>query len=125
VSLTPAGPRARLAPADYVSLAITGAALAALVLLAAVWLPSMTRMYRDFGGTLPRLTRLVVANFWTPGCALFLGTTAAVAALVPMRQAVRTALLVTVATLAVLAVATVVAGAYLPLFQLAGAVRAE
>ncbi|MBI5482421.1 MAG: hypothetical protein HY906_26435 [Deltaproteobacteria bacterium] len=120
-----ARPRQPFGPADFVSLAITGAALAALVLLATVWLPSMAKMFDDFGGTPPRLTRLVLASFWAPGCALFLGLGAAAAALIPSRRALRTALLVAVAVLAVLAAATVVLGVYLPVFQLAAAVRAE
>jgi type II secretory pathway component PulF len=118
-------PRARLAPADYVALAVTGAALAALVLLATLWVPSMTRLFRDFGGALPGLTRLVVSSLWAPAWGLLLGGAAAAGALVPLRQSARTAVLVTVATLAVLAAASVVAGVYLPLFQLADAVRAD
>ena len=114
-----------LAPADFVSLAITGAALAALVLAATVWIPSMAKMFDDFGGTLPRLTRLVASRLWLPGCAVPLALGAAAAALIPERPAKRTALLVTVAALAVLAVAATVVGVYLPLFQLSSAVRAD
>jgi type II secretory pathway component PulF len=112
VSHVPSRPSLR--PPDFVALALTGAALVALVLLTAVWLPSMAKMFADFGGTLPGPTRLVLARLWLPGCALPLALGGAAGALLPLRPA-----------LAVLAVAATVGATYLPIFQLADAVRAN
>jgi len=120
----PVEPRARLGPPDFVLLAFSGAALLALVALGAVWLPSMSRMYADFGGALPPLTRLVLSRVYLVGCALAIVAASAGGALVPARRP-RLALLIVALTIAVLAVAAVVVGAYLPLFQLSAAVRAD
>jgi hypothetical protein len=119
-----AHPRERLGPPDFVLLACCGAGVLALVALGALWVPEVAKMYADFGGSLPHLTRLILSRTWLLGCILVIAAAALGGALVPVRRA-RLALLVAALTVAVLAVAAVLVGAHLPIFQLSAAVRAD
>jgi hypothetical protein len=116
-------PRERLGPPEFVLLAFSGAGLVFFVALGIVWVPSLARLYADFGGVLPGLTRLVLTRTWVGGGALLIVAGALGGALAPARRA-RISLLVVALTIAVLAAAATLFGAYLPLFQLADAVRA-
>ena len=109
----------RLTPGTLVGLALVAATLAALVVLELRVLPAFVDMYRDFGGRLPGLTRLVVSRAW------FLATTVAVlslggVALVPRAPRARALGLLLAIFLGVAGILTTLAGAYYPIFERAG-----
>ena len=116
--------RERLGPPEFVLLAFSGAGLVALVALGALWLPELAKMYSDFGGSLPLLTRLTQSRTWLLGCTVIILASALGGALAPGRRA-RLALLVVALAVAVLAVAAIFVGAYLPVFEMSAAVRAQ
>ena len=110
---------------DWVLYALVGLGL----LATAVWLPlhvvpSFSRMFSDFGGTLPRLTRLAIIRWPVPLSAL-------PAALLLLRSLdrpfARIRRICLGAALAWLALAFFgwMAALYLPIWQLAGAIRPD
>jgi energy-converting hydrogenase Eha subunit E len=107
-----------------VLLAFTGAGLVFFVALGVVWIPSMARLYADFGGALPWLTRAIMTRAWLGGGALLIVSGALGGALAPSRR-LRVGILIAALAITVLALAATLFGAYSPLFQLSAAVRAE
>jgi hypothetical protein len=111
-------------PTSFADGVITGiAAAAVLVQLFLAWeLGSFSRMYKDFGGQLPAATRLVLTSGWRlglPGVGA-----AAIAALIVRRPRaswpyVVVALVIVAATLATWWFAR------MPLYELAGNIRAD
>ncbi len=88
-------------------------------------MPSVAHAYRDFGGTLPLVTRLALSRRFV-GSWMFLDASLIVAGVAQRSSGKRRAgrgLLGAGATVSALLVATLAIGTYLPLFTLADAIR--
>ncbi len=101
-----------------------GAGITAMALLALVYFllhaDSFAGMYRDFGGRLPPLTRLVLHPAWSIAAPLV------VALLAGCTLVARTGfryVMVAIAALALLAVAVSYVGAYQPIWAFAGNIK--
>ena len=97
--------------------------MAALALLGAVWIPALTMAFRDFGGALPRITRLVIQSAWTPFWILALAVTVVLALARVRRVRSRETILIVTACGALLLLGFTWWAAYQPLFELAGAIK--
>lgn len=98
-----------------------GAGIAAIAVIALVYFSThadaFAGMYRDFGGRLPRLTRLVLHPAWTVGVPLVVVLLAG--ACIAVRPRFRYAM-IAIAALALGALAVTYLGAYQPIWALAG-----
>jgi hypothetical protein len=114
--------RAKLVWTDVALLAAVLLAAAALVALQIAVVPAFAAMYREFGGELPVITRLVLAA-WLPLTAVVLTLALGAGGMVArLRGAggVGIGLLVAGALLGVSAIGFCVYSLYAPLFALAG-----
>jgi len=114
---------APLTALDWIGAALAWLLALALLLFPLVVLPSFRAMFSDLGGELPQLTRLVL----TPWPALGLGATAAAStaagvALLRSGVGLRRGLIVAGFFVALLGLGLCLAGVYLPIVELAGAV---
>jgi len=107
--------RRPLATVDIVLLCLTGTFVMALFGLRLFWVPTFLAMFRDFGGTLPGSTHLVVHGAFAPTVAVLAAVTSAVGA-----WRGRTGVLVGATVLVGAAIGLVVWGMYAPIFELAG-----
>jgi type II secretory pathway component PulF len=112
---------------DAILLGLCGAALGAFLVARAVLAPRFAEMFADLGGRLPTATRLSLSTALPVGASALCGSFAAVGLVVRRRGARRLGLVLLVLALLVPVLAGVacVVGLYLPIFRLAGAIRAE
>jgi hypothetical protein len=103
---------------DWIAAALGWLLAGALILFALLYAPSFRKMFEDFGGDLPVLTRLVL----TPWPAL-VACAIATATLVGGVALRRRALIVLGFFLALGGLGLCVAGVYLPIVEIAGAVK--
>jgi len=111
-------------PIVLVLSALAGLEVVALLGLMVAWQPQVRGMLRDFGGTLPLFTRLVLTRAWALGAVLLVAALTGTALGTAARPRVPVAVLIAAVTLGLAAGAAIVVGSYMPIFQLAGAVRA-
>ena len=119
-------PSKRVAPLDVVLMFGAVISVGVMLVFPLFVVPSFINMYQDFGSQLPAITQVVISGtFSLVSCGLALVCAAAGIGLVLAGQRVpgRVGLLAAVAV-TLLVCAFVVMGLYLPIFQLAGAVRA-
>lgn len=103
---------------DWIAAALGWLLAGALVLFALVHAPGFRKMFEEFGGELPVLTRLVLTPW--PALAACAVATATLVGGVALR---RRALIVIGFFLALGGLGLCVAGVYLPIFEVAGAVK--
>lgn len=102
---------------SFVGPIIASAGIALALLFTFAIAPGFAHMFRDFGGTLPWLTRFMLTS-WGPLALAMVVLGASVASVrVPI-----TSIVIAIVGL-VLEIATAVIGLYLPIFQLAGSIR--
>lgn len=109
---------------DWIAAALAWLLAAALVLFGLVYAQSFRGMFADFGGELPRLTRLVLTPW--PALAFCAAATALVLAGVALTRramGLRRALIVVGFLVALIGLVLCVGGVYLPIAEIAGAVR--
>lgn len=125
------GERARATDAGLGVIDAIGLALAAIGVVV-VWavqlfaVPAFAEMFRDFGGELPPLTLIVMAPHLALGCTAIalLCAAAGIAARLASPTRAGTALIALAAAIPMITVPLMVYGLYLPVFEIAAAVRA-
>ena len=103
---------------DVVFLCTSAVLLLALAALRLLWVPAFALMFEDFGGTLPRVTRLVLSGAFLPVTVVDVMLLCALGA---WRR--RTSLLVAASVVASAAIAVLLWSMYAPIFELAGNIR--
>lgn len=117
-------PPSALSALDWIAAGLGLLLAGVLVVFAVVHIPRFRGMFADVGAELPWVTR-VVLSAWPPllVSALAVGLTIAGLALTHHALGLRRALLVAAFFVPLLGLGLCLAGVYLPIFQLAGAVR--
>lgn len=110
--------RRSLQVVDVVFLCSSAVLLLALAALRLLWVPAFALMFQDFGGSLPRVTRLVLSDGYLPVAAMIVLLLGALGA---WRR--RTSLLVGASVVASAAIAVLLWSMYAPIFELAGNIR--
>ena len=112
---------------DWSGVAVVCKTIVALASLPPYLAPRFSQMFADFGGTLPALTRWITSYPWLgPLAALVLAMlVAAGLAAPPLSLGSRRRLLVVAFLVAGGALALFVWGLYMPIFALAGSLKAE
>jgi hypothetical protein len=86
--------------------------------------PAFLGMFADFGGELPLFTRIALSPWFGLSLGIVVGALLAVAALLRGRSVVlRRGLVVVAVVIGLAGFALCIAGAYLPIFNIAGAIR--
>lgn len=100
--------------------------LGAIAVVRVFVVPSFEAMFRDFGGVLPVITMAVMSGGMALGSMLLVALLAASGTGLVFRgyRPVGRIFLVASVIIAMMTIATMVIGLYLPIFQLAGAVKA-
>jgi type II secretory pathway component PulF len=114
----------RLTIGGKIAVAVVAIEIAAMAAIWSVWIPALDRMYRDLGSAaLPQLTKTILHGWWS-GASIAAMVAALMVALVGVkRPAARGTLLAITTVGGGLVIAATLVGAYLPIFQLAGAIR--
>ena len=113
-----------LSALDWIAASLALLLDVALVLFALVHAPSFRGMFADFGGELPLLTRLVLTPW--PALVICAAATALVltgVALTRSAMGLRRGLIVLGFLVALIGLGVCVVGVYLPIVEVAGAVR--
>ena len=115
--------REGLTALDWIGLVVAFLAASFCLAFPVAVLPTFAKMFQDFGGTLPALTRLMFTG-WLPAL-LGLAPLAPLALALDSKRPVgaRRALIVGAFVLALAADAVCLGAMYLPIFELAGNVR--
>ena len=117
---TTSQPRADFTALDWIAVALTIGAIAAIVAFPFTLAPMLRKMLDDFGGVQPALTELTLTRWFPLALALLPTATLAAALLGQSRLGVRRALVVAAFLLALATDAFLLIGMYLPIFELAG-----
>ena len=122
----PAGRPATLTLVDACVLALALVGLALTWSLQTLWVPTVARMFQDFGGTLPRLTRAAIQPVLSAGgtvLALVIAAPGLALRTVHRRRRHGLVLLIVAMLVALVTPLLLVLALYLPIFLLASAVR--
>lgn len=118
--------RRDLTALDRIGVALVAAAALVLFDLPLHVLPAFRGMFRDFGGSLPAVTTLVPSPWFAPALAvapLGLGLAAVVPPVLRLESRRRFIVAAFVADVAVIGFCIV--GLYMPIFEMAGNIRAD
>lgn len=117
--------RWRVSDGRFFGLVLIGAALLFMLYMAVIWLPAMSAMFADFGGSLPWPTEMALSWYWLPAWIAVVLAMVFIALALEIRARLRTILLALALAISGGAMMGTLWAAYLPVFELAGAIEAD